>query len=91
MPYLETVEELAEALADACGVYNQRLILLPHEQGHADECGCRMCWCGRIELRIRAAVAHEQRLKASDLLARRRQALHPETTGWDASDAQEAP
>ena len=60
MPYLETVEELAEALADACGIYNQGLVLLePPEEGHAESCRCRACWCGRMERRIRGAVDNE--------------------------------
>lgn len=60
MPHLETVSELAEAFADACGVYNQGLLLLPDEQGHAEACTCQMCWCGRIETRIRQAVKNEE-------------------------------
>jgi hypothetical protein len=63
MPYLETVDELAEALADALGIYNQKLQLLPEEQGHTDTCGCRQCWCGRMEVRIRAAVHHDAVLR----------------------------
>jgi hypothetical protein len=66
MPYLETVEELAEALADTLGIYNQGLKLLPDEQGHADDCVCRMCWAGRMEQRIRDAVANEHRITAED-------------------------
>lgn len=71
MPYLEDVTELAEHLADLCGVYSQGILfvgLTPEESrqqedwivDHADACQCRMCWCGQIERRIRAAVAHEQ-------------------------------
>lgn len=63
MPYIETVEELAESLADLCGIYRQGLHLEnPEDEGsnHTDACRCRQCWCGRIERRIRAAVAVEQ-------------------------------
>ena len=64
MPYLETVEELAEALADACGIYNQGLVLLePPEEGHAESCQCRACWCGQLERRIRRAMGNEARLR----------------------------
>ena len=77
MPYLETVEELTEALADMLGLYQQRLkfVGMTHQEtraqveqsgdwsgDHADDCECRMCWCGRMETRIRTAVANEARL-----------------------------
>lgn len=77
MPYLETVEELAASLADMCGVYNQGLqfVGLTREEtrqqvaatgdwqrDHAAACQCRMCFCGELERRIRAAVAHEHHL-----------------------------
>lgn len=29
---------------------------------HANDCGCRMCWCARMARRMRAAVANEERL-----------------------------
>ena len=62
MPYLETVEELAESLADMLGIYNHQLRLVnPHDEGssHTDDCGCRKCWCGVMEERMRAAVRNE--------------------------------
>jgi hypothetical protein len=75
MPYRETVSELVEALADLCGVYNQGLRFAGmtveasrefHGSGaasghenHADDCGCRLCWTGRLQARIRAAVSHD--------------------------------
>jgi hypothetical protein len=77
MPNMETVDELAEALADMLGIYNQGLQFVgmtvaetrkyndkrSHgdcDGDHADTCQCRMCWCGEMERRIRAAVANEQ-------------------------------
>lgn len=54
MPYLETVDELVEHLADLLGIHNQR--------GNHIDCACRQCWCGRIGKRIRQAVAHERGL-----------------------------
>ena len=71
MPYLETVGELAEALADRLGIYNHGIHFVgmtaaqSRQQAdwiydHADDCECRACWCGRMERRIRAAVAHEE-------------------------------
>jgi hypothetical protein len=82
MPILETVEELAEALADMMGIYQQalqaegRTIQETRERvaqtgdrdfDHADTCGCRQCWCGHMERRIRAAVAHERLLDGAQL------------------------
>ena len=80
MPYVETVEELAVALADMMGIYNHGILFQGHTPAqsrqlyadgcitvdHADECQCRMCWCGVMEKRIRDAVANEQRLTAAD-------------------------
>jgi hypothetical protein len=63
MPFLETVEELVESLADSLGIYSQRLKFLPDPaEGHADDCGCRACWCGRMEERCREAVRNEHYL-----------------------------
>lgn len=61
MPYLETVEELAESLATSLGIYATRRFLLEGDEssGHHDECPCRQCWCGRMERRIREAVRNE--------------------------------
>jgi hypothetical protein len=75
MPYLETVPELAEALADMLGIYGQHLRFVGMTvaesrqlrasgdasgfESHADDCGCRQCWTGAMERRIRQAVAHE--------------------------------
>lgn len=72
-PSLETVAELAEALADMLGLSNQhvRFAHMPvaesgqlqssgaasGSENHADDCGCRLCWCGQMEARIRAATA----------------------------------
>ena len=82
MPYIETVEELAEAVADMIGIYNYGIKFVGHTNeesrqmhaegcimvDHADDCGCRMCWTGGMEHRIRDAVANEQRLMAADRL-----------------------
>lgn len=72
MPYLETVEELAEHLADLLGIYNQgmRLVGVPDADvrqvedtglyDHADVCQCRGCWCAAMERRIRGAVRYAE-------------------------------
>jgi hypothetical protein len=74
MPYCETVPELAEAIADMLGIYQQGLqregltILetkaLVDATGewdfdHADTCACRQCWCAWMEDRIRKAVSFD--------------------------------
>jgi hypothetical protein len=74
MPKPETVEELAESLADMLGLHNRgiqkhgltveqtrRLIDATGEWhfDHAESCQCRMCWCGELGRRIRAAVAND--------------------------------
>lgn len=82
MPMRETVEELAETLADALGIYKQRLgfagmtiaasrALLDATEGqweddHDPACGCRLCWCGRMETRIRDAVATEVLMRLAE-------------------------
>ena len=76
MPYIETVCELAEALADMIGVYNQHIHFVgmtrqeSREQtdwiaDHANDCGCRACWMAAMERRIRAAVANKERLESA--------------------------
>ena len=65
MPYIETVDELAENLATMLGIYNHGLQLVhPEDDGssHTDACECRQCWCGEMARRIRKAVANETRL-----------------------------
>ena len=81
MPYIESVEELAEALADMLGIYNQgmRLVGVPDAEvrniadtqlyDHTDDCACRGCWCARMEQRIRAAALHD----AENILPGRRE------------------
>ena len=54
MPYLETPQELAEALADLVGVYG----------GHDDDepKPCRICWTMDMTDRIRKAVENETQI-----------------------------
>ena len=74
MPHLETPDELAEALADLCGVYAQGIHLAtmtPAESrqqedwsaDHEGDCACRMCWTGRMEKRLRTAVHNEEKVR----------------------------
>ena len=62
-PYIETVEELAEQVADWCGVYGGG-----PENGadHPADCKCRICFTGMVERRIRASVENDKRLEARD-------------------------
>ena len=74
MPYLETVEELVESLATSFGIYNQHIQLEnPDDEGssHLETCVCRMCWCGRLEARIRTAVDNERLLQRGGALCDR--------------------
>jgi len=61
MPILETPNELAEQIADWCGVYGGG-----PENGsdHPEKCKCRMCFCGMVEHRIRESVKNEHLLDA---------------------------
>jgi len=64
MPHLETPEELAEQIADWCGIYGT-----PTEEeqienhGHLPECKCRMCFTVEIQERIRESVKNEEKLR----------------------------
>jgi hypothetical protein len=66
MSYLETLPELIESLADSLGIDHHTLTLLPDDKGHAEDCGCRMCWCRRLEQRIRQAFANEAVLQTAE-------------------------
>lgn len=74
MPYLETVGELAEAIADMLGLYNQGIHFVGMTRqasraqidwvaDHAGDCFCRACWTAAMERRMRAALTNEQRLE----------------------------
>ena len=56
MPFVETVADLAEALADLVGVYGG------HDEGEAKP--CRICWVEGMQTRIIEAVANESLLAA---------------------------
>lgn len=66
MPYLETLPELIASLADALGLEHHAPTRLPDDQGHAEDCGCRLCWCRRLEQRIRQAIANEAVLQTAE-------------------------
>ena len=57
MPYLETVDEFAEALADMIGIYG-----CGPEGDHLSDCKCRICFVSEMTNRIRQSVANEQKL-----------------------------
>lgn len=56
MPMLETPPELADAIADLCGVYGS------HDDNGPEHCSCRVCFVAEMEQRIRQAVENEGRL-----------------------------
>jgi hypothetical protein len=60
MPYLENVDELAESLADAVGVWGACRDESP-DGCHLWRAGCRVCWTMRIKARIRDAVQNEEK------------------------------
>ena len=64
MPYIETVDELAESIADRFGVYQDCTCGCQEDEFafHHDECLCRFCFTGDLRLRIRAAVENEKKL-----------------------------
>ena len=66
MPYLETLPELIASLADSLGIAQHTPTLRPDEKGHAEDCGCRLCWCRRLEQRIRQAFANEAVLQTAE-------------------------
>lgn len=55
MVALETVEELAEAIADMADVYGVSTF-----KEHENSCKCRVCFVLRMTERIRQAVANEK-------------------------------
>lgn len=57
MVHLETVEELAESLADACGIYGCGTT--DGFADHPDTCNCRICFVLDITERIRQAVKND--------------------------------
>jgi hypothetical protein len=59
MPNLETPDELAENIADLCGVYG----------GHNEDekQPCRICFTGDMTYRIREAVKNENRLNIPEI------------------------
>ena len=57
MPFVENVDELAEWLADECGVwgsYDDEAMA-----GHPDACHCRLCWTMDVKRRMREAVRRD--------------------------------
>ncbi len=66
MPYLETPEELADAIADLCGVYGGCTYPDVDTTGNQDcrNCKCRGGFVADMTERIRAAVRNERQLNA---------------------------
>jgi hypothetical protein len=67
MPYIETVNELVENLADMCDIYCYQCKGLDDddEAEHIEEMSCRHFFVGDIANRMREAVKREQALAAN--------------------------
>lgn len=79
MPHIETVDDLAEHIADIIGIYGTDCDvddcgcqdvckIWPCEcrsawPDHGNECMCRMCFTSDIRRRIRESVENDARLK----------------------------
>jgi hypothetical protein len=66
----KTLEEEVEALATRLGIYNQgiRFVDMTTAESreridwvtdHADDCGCRGCWCAAMVRQMRAAEEYD--------------------------------
>ena len=58
---IETVDDIVEELADKFGIYG--LGQGYPDDGHPDDCKCRLCFTSWIKQRIRKAVEAEQKLE----------------------------
>ena len=58
MPYIETVEELAEWIADKCNVWG----CSEGDEEHADNCNCRICFTNELKRRIIDSVQNTEKL-----------------------------
>jgi hypothetical protein len=48
MPYIESLDELVEDIADMCGVYGCG----PENGDHPKDCPCRICFTAKMKDRI---------------------------------------
>lgn len=60
MPYIETLHELAEEIADLVGVYGA------HEENEVKR--CRVCFTSGLVERIRCASKNEKRLSQEEAI-----------------------
>ncbi len=79
MPHIETVDDLAESLANMMGIYGITCDVedcgcrdvckiwpcecLSRLGDHSDSCMCRMCFTSEMRRRIRESVENEVKLK----------------------------
>ena len=76
MPFLETPPELADRLANLCGVYGA------HDSDR-EPCRCRVCFCVEMAGRIRESVANEKLISAQPSLLAKPQRI---SLGHDDDD-----
>ena len=56
MPFVESLDELAEWLADRCGIFGNA----KDPEDHPDDCPCRICFVIGIKQRMIDAVKREE-------------------------------
>jgi hypothetical protein len=83
MPYIESVDELVEWIADKMGVYGTGPGDVP--EGHPDNCPCRICFTIEMKERIYKAVESHPRCTCcegnedgKETTSRRRCSVHGE-------------
>ena len=64
---LETLDDIVEELANACGIYGGGTRDEHGDSHHSDACRCRMYWVMSLKQRLRAAFAIEQVLERGSL------------------------
>ena len=60
MPYIETIDEVVEEIADMIGIYIDSRCGDSDE--HIQDCNCRVNWAPRMTERLRKALANEEKL-----------------------------
>ena len=64
MPFIETVSEVVEWIADQAGIYGDpRCKPTENDIAHIDNCTCRQFWTDHVERRLRQALVNEAMLR----------------------------
>lgn len=62
MPYIETLDDILEDLANKLYIYGCQYSEEELIDGHPHDCKCRTCWYMEMEDRIRKAIENEKLL-----------------------------